>query len=201
MAVGSGPSRLLVGGFRAADPSFEQYWVRPGGATVLAIAPEDRFTVIDVDGGQVAELTVLAPDGTDAAAAIDARAEAPATVVRALVSSIVDGAQEVVQDLAGRGLDPSRAKAVRLFGEWSPPGSEQSFRADREAVLIVAAPAGRLVDGAPPRATSSSRCTGRGRGQSRRSSSRPRWPNPAWTSGSTSQRPGATRCRPASSSR
>jgi hypothetical protein len=30
MAVGSGPSKLLVGGFRAADPSFEQYWVRPG---------------------------------------------------------------------------------------------------------------------------------------------------------------------------
>ena len=62
MAVGSGPSKLLVGGFRAADPSFEQYWVRPGGATVLAIAPDDRFTVIDVDGGQVAEVTMLAPD-------------------------------------------------------------------------------------------------------------------------------------------
>jgi len=70
MAVGSGPSKLLVGGFRSADPSFEQYWVRPGGATVIAIAPDDRFTVIDVDGGQVAELTVLSPDGTDAAGAI-----------------------------------------------------------------------------------------------------------------------------------
>ena len=150
MAVGSGPSKLLVGGFRAADPSFEQYWVRPGGATVLAIAPEDRFTVIDVDGGQAAEVTMLAPDGSDAAEAIGARADAPATVVRALVSSMVDGAREVVQDLAGRGLDPSRAMAVRLFDEWSPPGSEQSFRADREGVLIVAAPAGRLVDGAPP---------------------------------------------------
>ena len=69
MAVGSGPSKLLVGGFRAADPSFEQYWVRPGGATVLAIAPEDRFAVIDVDGGQAAELTMLAPDGSDAAEA------------------------------------------------------------------------------------------------------------------------------------
>ncbi len=150
MVVGSGPSKLLVGGFRAADPSFEQYWVRPGAATVIAIAPEDRFTVIDVDGGQVAELTVLSPDGTDAAGAIGVRADAPATVLRALVSSTVGGAQEVVQDLAGRGLDPTRAMASRLFGEWSPPGSEQSFRADRESVLIVAAPAGRVVDGAPP---------------------------------------------------
>src|SRR4249920_224637 len=132
MEVGTGPSKLLVGGFRAADPSFEQYWVRAGGATVLAIAPEDRFTVIDVDGGQLAEVTMLAADGTDAAAAIGAKAEAPATVVRALVSSMVDGAQEVVQDLAGRGLDPGRATALLLFDEWSPPGSEQSFRANRE---------------------------------------------------------------------
>ena len=150
MAVGSGPSKLLVGGFRAADPSFEQYWVRPGGATVLAIAPEDRFTVIDVDGGQVAELTMLGPGRLGRGRGDRRQGGRARDRVRALVSSMVDGAREVVEDLAGRGLDPSRAMAVRLFDEWSPPGSEQSFRADREGVLIVAAPAGRLVDGAPP---------------------------------------------------
>src|SRR5262245_1965351 len=150
MQVGSGPSKLLIGGLRPVDPAFEQYWVRPGGATVLALAPEDRFTIIDVDGGQVAEVTALAPDGSDASAAIGSKADAPATVLRSLVSSAARGSQEVVQDLAGRGLDPARAAATLLFDRWSRPGSEQSFRVDREIVLIVAAPAGRLVDGAPP---------------------------------------------------
>jgi len=146
----AGRSKLLVGGQRPADPTFEQYWVRPGGATVLALAPEDRFTVIDVDGGQVAEVTALAPDGMDASAAIGARADAGATVLRSLVASASEGAQDVIQDLAGRGLDPTQASAARLFDEWSRPGSEQTFRTDREIVLIVAAPAGRIVDGAPP---------------------------------------------------
>ncbi len=145
-----GPSKLLVAGLRPADPSLEQYWVRPGSATVLTLAPDDRFTVIDVDGGQVAEVTALTPVGDDASAAIGTRADAPATVLRALVGSSAEGAVEVVQSLSGRGLDPASAMAVRLFGEWSPAGSEQSFRSDRDLVLVVAAPAGRLLDGAPP---------------------------------------------------
>ena len=150
MKVGGGPSKLLIGGQLPIDPSFEQYWVRPGGATVLALAPDDRFTIIDVDGGQGAEVTALAPDGSNASAAIGTKADAPATVLRSLVTSAAEGSQEVVQDLAGRGLDPTRASASLLFDRWSRPGSEQTFRTDGEIVLIVAAPAGRVVDGAPP---------------------------------------------------
>jgi glycine cleavage system T protein (aminomethyltransferase) len=120
------------------DPSLEQYWVRPGGATALPLEPDDRLTVIDREGGQVAEVTVLTPDGRDDAAAIGVRADAPATVVRALVAG-GDGFR----------ADPE-ALAVRLFGEWSPPGASQSFLAERPVVVVVAAPAGRIVDGAPP---------------------------------------------------
>ena len=53
-------------------------------------------------------------------------------------------------ELAGRGLEPSDANAALLFGEWSPPGSSQAFPADRPIVVAVGAPAGRIVDGAPP---------------------------------------------------
>jgi aminomethyltransferase len=121
-----------------SDPGFEQYWVRPGGATALPLEPDDRLTVIDRDGGQVAEVTVLTPEGREDAAAIGARADAPATVVRELPGN-------------GNGFraDPD-ALAVRLFGEWSPPGASQSFLAERPVLVVVAAPAGRIVDGAPP---------------------------------------------------
>ena len=39
------------------DPGRETYRVRPGGATVVALEPDDRLTVVDRDGGQRAELT------------------------------------------------------------------------------------------------------------------------------------------------
>jgi aminomethyltransferase len=140
--VGSDPFLL------AEDPFLETYLVRPGGATVFALAADERMTVVDTDGGQPAEVTVLGEDGRDDAAALGTRADAPATVVRDALRDR-DGSL-LWREVASRGLDPAEATAVPLFGEWSPPGSAQTFRADRPVTVVVAAPAGRLVDGAPP---------------------------------------------------
>src|SRR3954453_3067371 len=78
---------LITPGLKPVDPSFESWWVRPGGATVVAVRPGDRLTVRDPDGGQPAEVTVLDAEGAEDAAAIGARADAPATVLVAAVNS------------------------------------------------------------------------------------------------------------------
>ena len=150
MAIDTTRPKLLLPGLRPPDPALELYRVRPGGATVLALNPSDRFTVIDRDGGQVAEVTALSPDGLDASDAIGTRGDAPATVLRGLVASLTDGAQEILAELAGRGLNPTNATAAILFGEWSEPRSSQAFTADRSVVVVIGAPAGRIVDGASP---------------------------------------------------
>ena len=133
-------------GLLPEDPFLETYIVRPGGATVVALAPDERLTVVDAHGGQVAELTVLSPEGADDAGALGALADAPATVLRELVRN----GNGFLQRLAAPKLDPEGALAVRLFENMSAPGSAQSFRAERAVKVVVAAPAGRIVDGAPP---------------------------------------------------
>ena len=40
--------------------------------------------------------------------------------------------------------------AVRLFGPDGAPGGSQAFACERDALIVVAAPGGRLVDGDPP---------------------------------------------------
>lgn len=149
MAVETGRPRLILPGLLPPDPFLEKYLVRPGGATVFELEPDDRMTVIDRDGSQVAEVTVLADDGREDYAAIGADdPTAPATVLRAaLRSREADG---FVSELAARGLRPEEATAVQLFGRWSPPGASQSFLAERAVTVVVAAPGGRIVDGAPP---------------------------------------------------
>ena len=136
----------LLGALLSEDPFLETYLVGPGGATVVSLEPDERLTVVDAYGGQVAELTVLSPDGRDDAGAIGVRADAPATVLRALVH---DG-NGFLRKLQAPRLDPESALAVRLFENLSPPGTSQSFRAERAVTVVVAAPAGRIVDGAPP---------------------------------------------------
>lgn len=119
---------LITPGLKPVDPAFESWWVRPGGATRVRLRGGDRMTVVDPEGGQPAEVVVLGPDP----GVLGAPADAPATV------------------LASAALVPEDARAIRLFGTDSPPGARQALTARGDATVLVAAPGGRVVDGAWP---------------------------------------------------
>jgi aminomethyltransferase len=145
--LGTAPTSL-VSGLKPVDRSFESWWVRPGSATVVEVHAGDRVTVIDPDGGQLAEVTALARDGREDLGALGAAADAPATVLRKLVANgDHDGFLGV---LHARGLRPHDARALRLFAENGRAGASQSFECERDVLLVVGAPGGRLVDGDPP---------------------------------------------------
>ena len=127
----------LIDGLRPADRSFESWWVRPGSATAVELHAGDRVTVIDPDGGQRAELTAV-PE------VLGIAQDAPATVIQG------GGDEPFLRSLHERGLRPDEARAAVLFGPDSRPGASESFDADRDALLVVGAPGGRLVDGDPP---------------------------------------------------
>ncbi|MEA2409040.1 MAG: hypothetical protein QOE69_3159 [Thermoleophilaceae bacterium] len=143
----------LIAGLRPVDRSFESWWVRPGAATAVELHAGDRVTIIDPDGGQPAELTVVGAEAAsgrlcDDPGALGLRADAPASVLRGLLAN---GAEDGFLGLLhARGLRPEEARAALLFGADSPPGASESFAVERDATLVVAAPGGRLVDGDPP---------------------------------------------------
>src|SRR5579862_4247132 len=141
------PPRLR-GGLRAPDPQLELYPVAPGGVTAVALEEGDRVTVIDRHGGQVAEVSVLNGDSGDDAPALGLPSDAPATLLRSTLAG--GGANRYLAALHARGLDPHDPRCARLFGNDSAPGESVTLQAARAATLVVAAPAGRLVDGDPP---------------------------------------------------
>ena len=128
--------RLLLPGLVPREPGLETYWVRPGGVTAVRLAAGDRIDVVDRQGMQPAELTVLGPKR-----ALGVAQDAPATTVRALALCEGDGARAVLAVLAEHGVDPSAATAARLFGGRSPAGARESFTAVDAADVLVAAPA------------------------------------------------------------
>jgi aminomethyltransferase len=148
MAIGVESGLVRFGSLLPEDPFLETYLVRAGGATVFDVGAGEELTVRDPDGGQAAEISAFSPDGADAASSLGARADAEATVVRAALAA--PERHGFLVELAARGLDPHDARAVRVLGDGSPPGASESFRAERPVTVVVAAPAGRLVDGAPP---------------------------------------------------
>jgi aminomethyltransferase len=144
MAVAVRPA-LALPGLRPVDRALETHWVRPAAATAVRLEPGDRLTVINHDGGQAGELTVLDREGGEDAAALGARADGEATVLRGLVR---DGAAEgFLSTLHAEGLLPAEASALRLFDASTPRGAAETFDAERAAIAIVAAPGGRVVEG------------------------------------------------------
>jgi aminomethyltransferase len=157
-----GRPRLILPGLPPADPRLESYRVRPGAVTAVELAAGDEITIIDAEGRQRGELTVLARGG-EGFRELGTSADGAATVLRAMAAPRPTGggggpadpdagrtpgaltAEEVVGILAARGLDPSAARAVALFGEWSPAGASAGFVAQHPVTCIVAAPGGLML--------------------------------------------------------
>ncbi|MGH3174312.1 MAG: DUF1989 domain-containing protein, partial [Streptosporangiaceae bacterium] len=138
MTVSAERPRLLVPGLLPADPALERYRVHPGAVTAVELDPGDVLTVIDEEGRQRGELTVLA-GGAEDYRALGTEADTAATVLRTMTAR-----SGVIGSLAGRGLDPGQARAVALFGEWSPAGTRAEFTARRSLTAVVAAPGGPM---------------------------------------------------------
>src|SRR5262245_21177508 len=145
MATTAARPALLEPGLRPVDRSLETHWVRPGAATAVRLHPDDRLTVVNKDGGQTAELTVLDTAGGEDAAAIGAKHDGEASVLRGLVQR--GEAVGCLARLHADGLVPDGARALRLFSHDTPRGETEQFVVARESVAIVAAPGGRVVDG------------------------------------------------------
>lgn len=148
MTVSAERPRLILPGLLPADPALERYRVRPGAVTALELDAGDELTVIDAEGRQRGELTVLARGDGDRAgedyASLGTAPDTAATVLRALAAGRPGGPQdpepgmgalvtgaEVTAALAARGLDPAGARAVGLFGDWSPARPPSSPRGSR----------------------------------------------------------------------
>lgn len=133
--------RLLLPGLVPREPGLETYWVRPGGVTAVRVHRGDELTVVDQAGRQTAEVTVLTEGSIDGAA-LGAQADAPAGTLRSLCADSDNEARlPLLELLATYGADPTAARAVRLFGEWSPAGAREAFTANESAHVLVAAPA------------------------------------------------------------
>ncbi len=80
-----GRPRLILPGLPPADPRLESYRVRPGAVTAVELGAGDEITIIDAEGRQRGELTVLARGG-EGFGELGTSADGAATVLRAMAA-------------------------------------------------------------------------------------------------------------------
>ena len=114
--------------------------MRPGAVTVVALEPDDRLSVVDVQGGQIAEVTVLSPEGAEDFARAGA---APGrSGVRAPLARRHHRRRRSRADRTGRRrwLRPDARVGRRALRLVVLPGASEAFRAERACVVAVGSP-------------------------------------------------------------
>lgn len=136
-----------------AVPGSERYRVEGAGAILVPVAAGDRLRLVNDEGGQVCEIVAARPDGRCDTGVLGQTGGDDASGLKALLTSGEPSLARLRAGLAKRGIDLSKAPAIRLFGSDSRAGAEESFTAARDGVVIVAAPGGGMVPGAQDTAT------------------------------------------------
>ena len=147
------PSRILTPANVRAQAGSERYDVPGCGAYLIPVAPGDRLTIRNAEGGQVCEIVAADGRGVIDAGVIGAQATGDARGLKALLLGGGSGMGGLRLGLERRGIDLGRAGAVVLFGAETPAGTEETFTATRDGVVVIAAPGAAMAPGAQDTAT------------------------------------------------
>jgi aminomethyltransferase len=138
------PSIVYRPGLPTLPKGTERYKIAGGGSLVLDIKADDRLTVTDLEGGQACEIVALGADGRSDPSLLGAREAGKPIDLKATLAGDEASAMRVRKALARRGIDLGHARAIKLFGPASPAGNKQSFKAERDGVVIIGAPGGKM---------------------------------------------------------
>ena len=190
---------LLVPGLKPVDPAFESWWVRPGRRDRGRAArrrPRHGRRPRRRAAGRADR--ARRPTGARTRARSGARADAPAT--RAARQR---RRRRSWPRCTRAGCGPHDARRCGCSAPTRRPARSQAFLAERDALVVVAAPGGPRSSTATRRPRScvvemrrADAAAGRPRSSCRR-----RWPSRGWTSASTAPPRWPTRCARASTSR
>lgn len=142
--VRSGPPRpsqsLLPAAFLQPEGT-ERYVVAGAGAVLIPIYAGDTIQVVNDEGGQPCEIIAADGKGQIDPQIIGAEGRGTARGLQALVTGADPSLRGFRMGLEARGIDLRTSGAACLFEATTPAGSAADFRAIRDGVVVIAAPA------------------------------------------------------------
>ncbi len=136
------PSRILEPSIFAQPPGTERYVVPGAGAILIPVQSGDQVVLRNDEGGQPCEVIAADHSGRIDPGILGQRANGDAKGIKALLAGADRSLRRVRIGLEARGIDLATAGGLVLFGTTTPAGTEETFRVERDGVLLIAAPGG-----------------------------------------------------------
>lgn len=136
---------VITPGLPLLPEGTERYPVPGCGSRAVRVHKGDDIIILDFEGLQPGELVFFAPDKSSSAAYLGAKGTGrPEKIIATLANGSPSGAI-VLKALQASGFDLASGDAISVFGEGSRPGDMEQFTADRDGLLILAAPGMPMV--------------------------------------------------------
>ena len=143
--------RIERPGIRTLPVGVERYEVAGAGVLAVRLSGGDTLRVIDVEGGQMAEIIPLRPHADSDAGLFGVSAAGKAEGLRRLLARNDTVARQFYAALAAVDVTVDELVSITRFGADSAAGSDAVFTAAEDAVAVIAAPAEDMaVDGQNP---------------------------------------------------
>ena len=148
------PSQIVTPASLALHSGRERFEVQGAGAALIRVSAGDKITVTNTEGGQRCEVVAADGKGRIDAGILGVAANSNAAGLKALLSGNTgSGLGGLRLGIERRGIDLSNAGAVALFDGQTPAGTDESFIATRDGVVIIAAPGNPMDPSAQDTAT------------------------------------------------
>ena len=135
---------IVTPGLPILPHGVERHPVPGGGSRALRIDKGDEIIILDREGLQMGELTFFAPDRSSDAAMLGAKGRGrPTATIETLANGSRSGAK-VLKALAAAGFNIETGDGVAVFVDGSRAGDQETFAAQSDGLLIVAAPGGPM---------------------------------------------------------
>ena len=132
-------SVVLRPGILSLPPGTERYRAPGGGSVVVPVEAGDEITVRDIEGRQPCEIAHADMTGRFDTQALGGRASNRAEGIKSVLGQASESAERAKLALRRRGIDLSKATAIRMFGPESRAGESANFQIAYDGIVIVAA--------------------------------------------------------------
>jgi aminomethyltransferase len=150
------PSRILTPRDLERHHGRERHVIAGGGALMLRLGAGDRLTLVNDEGGQIAELIATTAEGRCDAAILGQASNSGAEGLKAMLAlgdAAGSGLAALRRGIAAKGIDLARATGLRLFAPDTVAGEQADLTALDNGWLIVAAPSLPMAPDAQDTAT------------------------------------------------
>ncbi|MFK7892008.1 MAG: DUF1989 domain-containing protein [Granulosicoccus sp.] len=131
---------VLSPGLPVLPAGVERHPIPGGGSRIVSLSRGDEFSLLNTAGLQCAELVFFSPDGRSDPAQIGASDSGTPTGIQSTLANGDASGMRVLNALQQAGFDLGRAACTRVFSDGAVAGALETFHADSDGMLIVAAP-------------------------------------------------------------